>query len=250
MLWAGALSSLPSLVVESQDGVRGTSPITPIQAPADAEGLLIFGGTFDPPTRAHVELALGARDRAAPKSWLVYVPAARSPHKQEGPLAPDADRVAMLRIALRDAHRACIWTDELDRADRGEPSYSLTTVERAHAARPSARLRVLIGADQAAAFHRWRDPRRIIEIAEPVVMLRKPSESADALMEDLERTGAWSRDDLDAWRARIAEVPVMGVSATEARDLLNSVRADDPRLADLLDQRVLDYIREHGLYTD
>ena len=142
------------------------------------------------------------------KGELIYMPAARSPHKSTGPVASDADRIAMLRLALEGESRASVWTDEIDRtrwhdaeapifgptnatggADRGErattparpPSYTIETVERLlesverHAetrggARPVVRL--LIGADQAAAFHRWKDARRLMERAEPVVRSR------------------------------------------------------------------------------
>ncbi|MCW5776185.1 MAG: hypothetical protein KIS87_07100 [Phycisphaeraceae bacterium] len=60
--------------------------VTPMPVPADAPGVLLFGGTFDPPHRGHTEPAAAARDAMMPPgSWLVFVPAARSPHKSAAP---------------------------------------------------------------------------------------------------------------------------------------------------------------------
>jgi len=184
-----------------------------------------------------------------PEGWLIYIPAARSPHKDDAPRAADAHRLEMVGLAIRDLPRAAVWTDEIDRATAGRPSYSVLTAERAHGLRPEARLRLLIGADQAQVFHRWKDERRLIELAPPIVMLRRPSEKPGELIASLRETGLWSEPEIDRWMGWIAEVPTMGISATEARDLVGRVDAGDPRLAELLDPRVLEYIVEHGLYA-
>ena len=54
-----------------------------------AQGILVFGGTFDPPHRAHVQLpALVARQLGCGR--IIYIPAAQSPLKSEAPLTADA----------------------------------------------------------------------------------------------------------------------------------------------------------------
>ena len=227
------------------------SGITPWPVPDATAPAIVFGGSFDPPTRAHIDLALAARDLIDQAAWLVIVPAARSPHKQQGPRASDADRLAMLTSALRDADRAAIWTDELDRAGDSTPSYMVTTLERAALVAPAARLRLLIGADQAASFHRWREPRRIIELAEPAVILRAPALTPEDLRCILAEAGAWSDAEIERWLGRVLPMTSIDASATEARDLLEqneSTSGNRSRLQEVLDERVLDYIVARGLY--
>ena len=221
--------------------------------PEGARSVLVFGGTFDPPHRAHVTLPLAVRD-AIGADWLLYIPAGRSPHKTRNPVASDADRLAMLGAALEGTERVAISTIECagaegpddSEASERPPSYTVDTLERLSGLAGSTRLRLLIGADQAASFHRWREPERIIGLAEPVVMLRPPHEDRGALLGALGRH--WPKDELDRWSHRIVEAPVMDVSATRVRSLLGAGAIDDPEVTGALPPGVLRVIRERALY--
>lgn len=234
-------------------------PITPLASPGETLGsdapVLLSGGSFDPPHRAHIDLALAARDRVTPGGWLVFVPAARSPHKKDNPIAPGDDRVAMLRAATQGFSGVLIWTDELDRAARDSaragrpapPSYWVQTLRRARRALGGSRdLRFLIGDDQAASFHKWHDARGILRLAEPVVLLRVGDEAA--LRVSLEASGFWTPDEVSAWLGRVVPGERIDLSATEVRRLLRTGE-NERRLAEALHPDVLAYIREHGLYT-
>jgi nicotinate-nucleotide adenylyltransferase len=161
--------------------------------------VVLFGGTFDPPHLAHAQLAHEARDRAAAdhpgSAWLLAVPAARSPHKSAGPIASDAHRAAMLRLAFADVPRAAVWTDELDRAAaaraaaKPDASFAIDTLRRARAwldahGGSAVTLRLLIGADQALALHRWREPAALIALAPPLIMLRATTTLAEVAVGD------------------------------------------------------------------
>jgi nicotinate-nucleotide adenylyltransferase len=203
--------------------------ITPLPIPGSA-GILLYGGSFDPPHVAHVELAIAARDAlerqagagggkpgAGEDIWLVYVPAVRSPHKQSGPMATGAQRVRMLELALEGRPRASIWTDEIDRAVAGEPSYWINTVRRAQALLGERWLRFLVGADQAVEFHRWRDAREILRLAQPAVIGRGEVDSASALRRAMAAAGFWSEQELDAWAGWFVEAGVRRASSTDVR---------------------------------
>ena len=231
--------------------------ITPLPGPIrDAETVIVFGGVFDPPHLGHVEMPVrvrggrgGGGGGGLAAAWLLYVPAARSPHKPDGPITGDHHRVAMLELATRDVERCAIWTDEIDRG--GRSSYTIDTLVRLRRVLGgSVRLRLLIGADQAGAFHRWREYGAIMELAEPVVMLREPAESADAVLESLRASGAWTSGRMDEWRCWIVPGGRFDASSTRVRQLLHE--SDDPlneaELSRLMDRRVLGYIVEHGLY--
>lgn len=115
-------------------------------------------------------------------------------------------------------------------------------------------LRLLIGADQAAVFHRWKSFRSIIRIAEPLVMPRAPLLTADDLYTALARHGrAWSRAELAAWCTRLAPTPVVPDASTQVRAAIPDApaRASDWARRPPLDQvprAVVSYIIEHRLY--
>ena len=214
--------------------------VTPWPAPADAP-VMLFGGSFDPPHLAHLQLALEARDRVlGDRSWLILVPAARSPHKQIGPGAGPADRLAMLGLMASYDARTAVWTDELDRADPDAPSFWWQTLCRAASLLDDAvPIRFLIGADQALAFDRWMEHELILRIAEPSLLLRAPCDSRDRLSTAL-------GDGADAWLARLASDTVIEASSTDVRALI--ARGDWGEAGRLVGPEVLSYIRRRRLY--
>jgi len=209
--------------------------------------VVLFGGTFDPPHRAHVELADLARRRVARTHantpWLVFVPAARSPHKPNPPIASDRQRIAMVRLATADLPRCTIWTDEIDRARAGEPSYWADTIARAReAVGPVVPLWFLVGSDQAVRFHRWRQPRRILELADPLVLPREPITAADALRQAMAETGAWSEPELDRWTRAFVPIEALRAASTAVRE--GGTETPGTPMA----PAVLEYARREGLY--
>ncbi len=206
--------------------------------------MLLFGGVFDPPHRAHVELPLSIRDRLlGPRAWLVYVPAARSPHKPGGPVAGDRDRLRMLRLATAGVDRCAVWMEEIN---RGGPSFWVDTLRRAVRAAPiGVPIRFLIGSDQAVAFHRWRRFRQILDLAEPIVMLRPPHRSAAAVIRAMKRTGVWTAAELEQWGMWIDDASVMDASSTRVRRSIAGKGC-----ASLMACNVLAYINARGLYNN
>ncbi|MHC5114421.1 MAG: nicotinate (nicotinamide) nucleotide adenylyltransferase [Planctomycetota bacterium] len=188
------------------------------------ERILLFGGTFDPPHRAHVELPQLVAGKLG-CDRIVYIPAAASPHKTDDDTTDAVHRLAMLRLALGDRPNVTISTIELD---RGGVSYFVDTLRALRAdLGDDVDLRFLVGADQALAFDRWKDPEEILRLATPAVMLRPREDLPD-----------------ERWREWIVETPLIDVSATELREHLR----DGRDVSDVLDPAVVEYIRAHGLY--
>jgi nicotinate-nucleotide adenylyltransferase len=209
--------------------------------PQRCRTLLIYGGAFDPPHRGHVELPPRAAEQIHAHGVL-YVPTGEPPHKSPT-AAPAEHRLAMLRLALGDRSDCAISTWEIEHAG---PSYTVRTLEHLRQELPGVELRLLIGADMAASFYgKWKDPRRIIELAEPVVMLRPPYGDPEAMLTALP-------DDLPeperrAWRDRLVTLPTIEAASTDLRRALAAGRYDDPAVRERLPSAVLDYIRQHRL---
>ncbi len=234
--------------------------------PRDVTGVMMFGGTFDPPHFYHTVAPFVACLRMlGPKGWLLYVPAARNPLKRRGPVADAGHRLAMLRLSLDVPCRRSIWTDELDRAawlssrGRSSPNYTIDTLRRLRVAlrRRLGRvvpIRLLIGADQAAEFHRWKNHRAILRLATPAVMLREPWASTPAgVYQALKASNAWTWRELADWASWIAPVFPLPASSTDLRAALPGA---PPRPGlwqrrpplDTITTDVARYILRHRLY--
>lgn len=237
----------------SHQAAEPRSPITPLpRAIRTSPSIVVFGGGFDPIHRWHTAVAAAARRRAGGRggAWVLFVPAAHSPLKESGPRASDHDRVEMLRRATRRMRRTAVWTDEIDRAAAvAGPSYTVDTLRRLRRLSPrSTELWLLIGADQAVNFHRWREYREILRLARPLVVLRPPFRSAAAFRRAIERTGAWNEQELSAWTGAVVPCDVRAVSSTQARRAAS--RGDRATLERMVAPPVASWIIRRGLYRN
>jgi nicotinate-nucleotide adenylyltransferase len=189
----------------------------------------LFGGSFDPPHLAHLALARAALEQLA-LDRLVWMPAARSPHKAGQPSAPAEDRVAMLRLLAAGEPRFEIDERELRRAG---PSYTVDTLRALHAQQPATDWWLVIGQDQYARFDTWHEWRAILALAGLAVAAR----DAQAVAPAPGLAGC-------PHRVRVLALPPLPHSATAARS--RSAAGQD--VAALVGAPVARYIAHHHLY--
>ncbi len=197
----------------------------------------IFGGSFDPVHQGHLLLAECCREQAhLDEVW--FVPASIPPHKQTWQLSAAEHRVAMLELACAGHPPFRVSTLELD---RGGVSYTVDTLAAIRALHPSDALFLLLGGDSIRDLSNWREPRRICELATPLVVCRPPFAEPDwsALM-------AWlSAEQVAAIRAQSVEMPQLDISSRDLRRRVSehrSIRYQTPRAVER-------YIETHGLYA-
>ena len=111
----------------------------------------LFGGSFDPPHRAHLALARIARDTLH-LDELRWLPAGQPWQKAGRPLAASTHRVAMLRLLTN--REPGFVLDERELARNG-PSYTIDSVREVGAEAPDAEIFLVIGQDQYARFDTW-----------------------------------------------------------------------------------------------
>lgn len=181
----------------------------------------VFGGSFDPPHLAHTLVARAALDQLSLDAVL-WVPAGRPPHKTNRTLTDDHHRCAMIAGVIANEPRFRLDTRELDRKGL---SWSVQTLESIAEEFPDAELYLIVGEDNYASFHTWRNPERIRELAEVVVYRRPDMDTASGDV---------------TWLDGITS----DISSTDIRQLLQS----DGQAGDLLHPETRDYIRSHGLY--
>ncbi len=136
------------------------------------ERIGVFGGSFDPVHVGHLHVARSAQ-RAAELDRLIWVPAARPPHKPDRILAGADDRVRMLELAIALSPSWSISKLELERAG---PSYTIDTLRELRDAAPGARFHLVLGGDNLDGFAKWREVRAILAIATPIVVVRRGDE--------------------------------------------------------------------------
>lgn len=198
----------------------------------------ICGGTFDPFHRGHLEPVLAARDTM---QWdrLLYIPAFRQPFKQDRATASGFHRFAMAVLATQDHDDVTVSPRELE---RGEVSYTVDTLEQVRAEQREATLDWIIGDDNLAELHAWRNVDRIFELANFAVLSRSGSDVAPAYASRVSEPASRPTHGAITF-AHNATIPI---SSTEVR---RRVRAGEP-IDELVDPRVSRYIQRNCLYKE
>lgn len=187
-------------------------------------------------------IARAAADRFGLERVL-FAPVGRQPLKQGTGAASFRERMAMTEFAC--AEDARFVASEIDGPrENGGPNYTVDTLARLGELMPGARIFNLVGADSFRDLGRWRDPERLLALAEWIVVSRPgfalPGHGAGpnelALSEEQ--------------RSRIHLLGTVheGVSATKLRECLQRPHTSPARCAKLLPPGVLAYIAQHGLY--
>jgi nicotinate-nucleotide adenylyltransferase len=177
---------------------------------------LLYGGSFDPPHIAHVQVPRAAME-CLQFDRVLYVPAFQSPLKETTPTSAH-HRIAMLELALA----ACPWADiSTIEIDKGGSSFTIDTIEALLG--DYDELRLLVGADQWAQFNKWHRWEDIISMANPAIMPREGIELSDTSVLQIN--------------------PLSGASTT----IRQQIRREEC-FAESIHPEVATYIAQHGLY--
>ena len=190
----------------------------------------LFGGGFDPVHNAHCALAHTALRELA-LDELCWVPTGEPWHKLTR-LAPAADRLAMVELALADPlqgdPRFSVEACELNRQG---PSYTIDTVELLQAQRPGHAWTLVLGRDQHERLHTWHRWRELLAHVTLAVAGRP---GYDATI-----------DPEVAARGHLTlELPAMAVSSSALRRRV----AEGLPITELVPAGVAGYIDSHRLY--
>jgi len=182
----------------------------------------VLGGSFNPVHHAHLIIAARVAE-ALNLNRVLFVPTALSPLKDAGELAPAGDRLAMLRLALR-GNRLFAARDLEVR--RGGVSYTVDTLRDLRRGRPSE-LFLILGADAARLFPRWKSADQVARLAR-LVLVARPGHRPGRGMP----------------KQDIVEVPLLEISATDIRRRVRKGLSIRYLVPDAVER----YIRRKGLY--
>jgi nicotinate-nucleotide adenylyltransferase len=196
----------------------------------------LLGGSFDPVHVGHLTLAHTALTHLQ-LDELRWVPAGHAWQKQ-GAQTSGEHRAAMVAAAIADEPQFVLDRCELDRAG---PSYTIDTVRQLQAQQPDAQWTLVIGQDQYANLHTWKDWPELLSRVSLAVAGR------DDALPDVRDTP------LGTTPHRVVQLPMpaVPVSASAIRARLAAGQsalslADSP--FPLVPPAVASYIARHGLY--
>jgi len=159
----------------------------------------LLGGSFNPAHSGHRRISVAALEALGlDEIWWLVSPG--NPLKPEKGMAPLAERFASARLAAR---RARIRVTAIER-ELGSV-YTVDTLAALVRRFPEKRFIWLMGGDNLAQFHRWRDWRRIARTV-PIAVIARPGYDGRAL-----KAPAWG------WLRRFVRPAAMAQEWTEWR---------------------------------
>jgi nicotinate-nucleotide adenylyltransferase len=135
-----------------------------------ANGIGLFGGTFDPVHIGHLIIA----------EWLTevleiettyFIPTKIHPFDKRSDISPAKTRIKMLEIAIEGYQKFEISDYELN---TNKVSYSVDTIHFFKEKYPGAPLFFFMGSDNLNSFLKWKNPFVILEMCHVVIYNRNP----------------------------------------------------------------------------
>jgi nicotinate-nucleotide adenylyltransferase len=164
---------------------------------------------------------------------VLLVPAREAPHRAIQPEPGAEVRLEMTALAVADNERFSASDVETSREG---PSFTYRTLELLTEERPGDEFWFVMGADVAAGLEGWREPQRVLELAQLAIAAR-PGTELDEAEAALERLGGRNR-------AELVRMPEVAVSSTRIRRRI----AQDRPIRYLVPDAVRELIDERGLY--
>ena len=195
------------------------------------DNTILYFGSFNPIHYGHIRIAeYLLENHFGAEIWLVISPL--NPLKKQTELLEEQHRATMARLALEDEQ----ITDKVKVCDiefnMPKPSYTANTIRKVKECYPERRCSLLIGEDNLAVFHLWKEYDYLLDT---VPILTYP------------RIGTISENGLDEHPGVtfLKNAPLFEISSTEIRSLLKGTNDITPYVP----LPVIDYIKRNELYV-
>mgnify|MGYP002332611595 CR=1 FL=1 len=201
------------------------------------KGIGILGGTFDPIHYGHLVCAEAAREQFKLER-VIFIPAARPPHKDLARLTPALHRFNMTVLATISNPYFEVSAVELRRPGL---SYTIDTLRQLRRQfGPAAEFYFITGVDALAGLLSWRDPAGLLAETR-FIAAERPGYPGSLLNELLAQLTPAQRE-----RIHRIQIPAVAISSTELR---RRVRAG-LSIKYLVPETVEQYIVKNRLYRE
>ncbi|MCR5673264.1 MAG: nicotinate-nucleotide adenylyltransferase [Lachnospiraceae bacterium] len=194
----------------------------------------ILGGTFNPIHTGHLMLAENAMEYCGLDEVLI-MPSGCSYFKDQNVIASKEMRIKMTELAIEDNEKFKLSTIETDREGN---SYTYETMEMLCRNNPDVHYYYIIGADTLFSIETWRKPEEIFKRCTIVCAKRCENEDDSMKRKAEELTARYDADII------LMDIPAVPISSTMIRTLMSKGMS----CRYYLDDKVIRYIKENGLY--
>jgi len=192
----------------------------------------VFGGTFDPPHRAHYALAKAAYENLHLKKVL-WVPTSIPPHKSIDAAAAIEHRLSMVEALIESTPEFEVSLVDIDRPP---PHYAYITMELLRDDHPNP-LIYLMGSDSLRDLPTWKLPMRFLDACDRIGVMERAAIDHDLGILESQLPGLQKK-------IIMFPAPFLDISASDIR---RRIREGLP-YQDSVDPRVGAYIEQHNLY--
>lgn len=187
----------------------------------------VMGGSFNPIHTGHAIIASHIVESERLDLLLMMV-TPQNPFKVDATMADDIHRLRMTTLVTNRIERAETSAFEMNLP---KPNYTINTLNELQAKFPNDELHLVIGADNWAAWERWKEPEVILRRYHVIVYPRAGFEIV--IPNELSE------------RVKAVDAPIVELSST----LVRQQRAQGKSIAFLVPDDVEQYITTHNLYN-
>lgn len=195
----------------------------------------IIGGTFNPIHNAHIKIAEAAIAQYSLER-VIFLIAGNPPHKDVDGDVTMEDRLKMTSRALSGYGYFCIDDRELYRDNK---SYTYMTIQEFKQQQPGDDFYFIMGYDQFDTFDTWRNPEIISKNA-TILVVPRDIDSKQVINKRINDYKSKFEGEFG-----IVDINIIQISSSEVRKRL----LNNEDVSELIDPRVLEYIKFHGLYS-
>jgi nicotinate-nucleotide adenylyltransferase len=191
----------------------------------------VFGGSFNPPTQAHLMLSEHLLDRFVDQ--VLFLPVGDAFSKPE--LIAAAHRLAMLRLVCERNPRFAVSDIEIQKVNLSYTFGSLTVLQKEY---PDASIHFILGSDHLHDLVNWYRADDLFSTFHFVLLARSEDDAESRFMNDPWLAGFRNRFKISS------EHPRTDLSSSMVRRRISSGES----IRYLVEECVIDYINNHGLY--
>ena len=205
----------------------------------------VFGGSFDPIHKGHIESLKSVTEKLSLSKVLV-IPNKVSPLKDLS-VASSLEKIKMLEIAFKDFKEIEIEDYELKKEG---PSFMIETLQYLDKKLGKKKhFLLIIGEDSFQSFHRWKNYQHIIKMTSLLVMNR-PGLKNDLTTKAIELhqdciENTYGDNNFKKGKIYFIKIKPNPASSTHIRENID----DQSVLSEGLDDDVLKYLKEQKIYN-
>ncbi len=185
----------------------------------------LFFGSFNPVHVGHMIIAnYMVEYTAMDELWMVLSP--QNPFKSQQSLANDYDRLHLLRLAIGE--HAKVKASDVE-FSLPKPSYTIDTLSYLKEKYPKKRFSLIMGGDNIASFHKWKNYEQIL--AEHDIYVYKRGVNNEHQLGETDRV-------------KYAEAPLLNISASYIRSAIKQRKS----VQYLVTEEVFKYLNSNNIY--